>query len=34
MRISSFEEYNKTAEIPLKNPENAAAGAIRNLIPR
>jgi DNA ligase (NAD+) len=34
MRISSFEEYNKTAEIPLKNPRNAAAGAIRNLNPK
>ena len=33
MRFSAFDEYNKTAEIPLKNPRNAAAGAIRNLDP-
>lgn len=26
-----FEEYNRTAEVPLKNPRNAAAGALRNL---
>ena len=33
MRFSSFNEYNKTAAVPLKNPRNAAAGAIRNLDP-
>lgn len=33
MRFSAFNEYNKTAEVPLKNPRNAAAGAIRNLDP-
>jgi DNA ligase, NAD-dependent len=34
MRYSVFEEYNRTADIPLKNPRNAAAGAIRNLNPK
>lgn len=34
MTNSSFEEYNKTAEEKLKNPRNAAAGAIRNLDPK
>lgn len=34
MRFSAFDEYNKTADIPLKNPRNAAAGAIRNLNPK
>ena len=34
MTNSSFEEYNKTAEIPLKNPRNGVAGAVRNLDPR
>lgn len=34
MRFSAFDEYNKTAEVPLKNPRNAAAGAIRNLNPK
>ena len=34
MKFSAFDEYNKTAEIPLKNPRNAAAGAIRNLNPK
>ena len=34
MRFSAFDEYNKTAETPLKNPRNAAAGAIRNLNPK
>ncbi len=33
MRLSSLEEYNKTATEPLKNARNAAAGAIRNLDP-
>lgn len=33
MKISSLEEYNKTAEIPLKNARNAAAGGLRNLDP-
>lgn len=33
MRISVLQEYNKTAAEPLKNPRNAAAGAIRNLDP-
>lgn len=33
MRFSAFDEFNKTAETPLKNPRNAAAGAIRNLNP-
>ena len=33
MRISVLEEYNKTAAEPLKNPRNAAAGALRNLDP-
>ncbi|HEY8424010.1 MAG TPA: NAD-dependent DNA ligase LigA [Clostridia bacterium] len=34
MRISVFNEYNKTAAEVLKNPRNAAAGAIRNLDPK
>ena len=34
MKYSAFDEYNKTAEVPLKNPRNAAAGAIRNLNPK
>ena len=33
MRFSAFNEYNRTAAVPLKNPRNAAAGAIRNLDP-
>lgn len=34
MRLSVFEEYNKTAADPLKNARNAAAGAVRNLDPK
>lgn len=34
MRLSVLEKYNKTAAEPLKNPRNAAAGAIRNLDPK
>jgi len=34
MRLSVFEAYNRTAQEPLKNPRNAAAGALRNLDPR
>ena len=33
MRLSTLEEYNKTAVEPLKNARNAAAGALRNLDP-
>ncbi len=33
MRLSTLDAYNRTAEIPLKNARNAAAGAIRNLDP-
>ncbi len=33
MKISAFNKYNETAEEPLKNPRNAAAGALRNLDP-
>ena len=33
MPISAFNAYNKTAAEPLKNPRNAAAGALRNLDP-
>ncbi|MCH5165164.1 MAG: NAD-dependent DNA ligase LigA [Clostridiales bacterium] len=31
MRISALEKYNAIAVVPLKNPRNAVAGAIRNL---
>jgi len=31
MRNSIFEEYNRTADEPLKNPRNGVAGAIRTL---
>ena len=34
MRLSVLKEYNQTAEEPLKNARNAAAGALRNLDPR
>lgn len=34
MRRSAFRKYNETAAEPLKNPRNAAAGAIRNLDPK
>lgn len=34
MRLSSFDEYNLTADVPLKNARNAVAGAIRNLNPK
>lgn len=34
MRLSVLDEYNKTAEEPLKNARNAVAGAIRNLDPK
>jgi len=33
MRFSTLEEYNKNADVPLKNPRNGAAGALRNLDP-
>ena len=33
MKLSTLEAYNKTAEEPLKNARNAAAGALRNLDP-
>lgn len=31
MTVEAFEEYNKTAAVPLKNLRNGAAGALRNL---
>ena len=34
MRLSSFNKYNETANVPLKNARNAAAGGIRNLDPK
>ena len=34
MRLSVLEEYNKTAEEPLKNARNAAAGLFVTLIRR
>lgn len=33
MKLSVLEKYNQTADEPLKNPRNAAAGALRNLDP-
>lgn len=33
MRLSTLDRYNKTAEEPLKNARNAAAGALRSLDP-
>ena len=34
MKLSELEAYNKTADIPLKNARNAAAGGVRNLDPK
>ncbi|MBP5466614.1 MAG: NAD-dependent DNA ligase LigA, partial [Clostridia bacterium] len=34
IRLSVLEEYNKTADEPLKNARNAVAGALRNLDPK
>ncbi|MBO4323174.1 MAG: NAD-dependent DNA ligase LigA [Clostridia bacterium] len=34
IRLSVLDKYNETAEEPLKNARNAAAGAIRNLDPK
>ena len=34
IRLSVLENYNRTAQEPLKNARNAAAGAIRNLDPK
>lgn len=34
MSLTAFEEYNRQAGEPLKNPRNGAAGALRNLNPR
>lgn len=34
MPLSALARYNLTAEVPLKNARNAAAGALRNLDPR
>lgn len=34
MRLSAFNRYNETAQEPLKNARNGAAGALRNLDPK
>ena len=34
MRLSTLEKYNETADEPLKNARNGAAGALRNLDPK
>ncbi|MDO5298834.1 MAG: NAD-dependent DNA ligase LigA [Clostridia bacterium] len=34
MRLSTLKAYNETADEPLKNARNAAAGALRNLDPK
>ena len=34
IRLSVLDEYNKTADEPLKNARNAVAGAVRNLDPK
>ncbi len=34
MKLSTFNKYNETADVPLKNARNAAAGALRNLDPK
>lgn len=34
MRLSTLEKYNESANEPLKNARNAAAGALRNLDPK
>ena len=34
MKLSELKKYNETAQEPLKNARNAAAGAIRNLDPK
>ena len=34
IRLSVLEKYNQTAETPIKNARNGAAGAIRNLDPK
>ena len=34
MRLSALSQYNRTADEPLKNARNAAAGALRNLDPK
>ena len=34
MNLSTLRRYNETADVPLKNARNAAAGALRNLNPQ
>lgn len=34
MTLSALDKYNETADEPLKNPRNGAAGALRNLDPK